>query len=75
MELIIDLCVYVPTWAMRGRRHVMRVRCKMAGIDESIQLRADDDDEFGVAADGELHEKMYKDWEISKPLNKLPPRL
>ena len=54
---------------------VLRVRCKMAGIDESIQLRADDDDEFGVAADGELHEKMYKDWEISKPLNKLPPRI
>ena len=47
----------------------------MAGIDESIQLRADDDDEFGVAADGELHKKMYEDWEISKPLNKLPPRL
>ena len=40
----------------------------MAGIDESIQLRADDDDEFGVAADGELHEKMYKYWEVSKPL-------
>ena len=41
----------------------------MAGIDESIQLRADDDDEFGVAADGELHESMCKVWEVSKPLN------
>ena len=47
----------------------------MAGIDESIQLRADDDDEFGVAADGELHGEMYKDWGITKPLNKLPSRV
>ena len=33
------------------------LRCKMAGMDESIQLRADDDDEFGVTADGESHKK------------------
>ena len=33
---------------------VIRARVlKMAGMDESIQLRADDDDEFGVTADGE----------------------
>ena len=32
---------------------VIRACAKMAGMDESIQLRADDDDEFGVTADGE----------------------
>ena len=51
------------------RTRNMRVRSKMAGIDESIQLRADDDDEFGVAADGEWHHstrRMYKTWEVSK---------
>ena len=75
MEGGADNACQIDAKHVRLHTHVLRVRCKMAGIDESIQLRADDDDEFGVAADGELHEKMYRDWEISKPLNKLPPRI
>jgi len=41
----------------------------MAGMDESIQLRAEDDDEFGVPADGRLYQVVGRSQEIDRWIN------